>query len=72
MYWKCKDEQTVIFYDYGDLGDYEHTYPIMPQPFRLACPNGLVWVGKGRGIVDGCDYPWKNPSFCNDKKLASE
>jgi len=36
------------------------------------CPNGLVWVGKNRGIADGCDYPWRNPSLCNNKDLASK
>ena len=36
------------------------------------CPNGLVWVGKNRGIADGCDYPWRNPSICKGKNLASK
>ena len=36
------------------------------------CPNGLVWVGKNRGIADGCDYPWRNPTICSGKDLASE
>lgn len=36
------------------------------------CPNGLVWVGKNRGIADGCDYPWRNPSICANKDLASK
>jgi len=36
------------------------------------CPNGLVWVGKNRGIADGCDYPWRNPTICRGKDLASE
>lgn len=35
------------------------------------CPNGLVWAGKYRGIADGCDYPWRNPSLCNNKDLAN-
>lgn len=35
------------------------------------CPNGLVWVGKNRGIADGCDYPWRNPTICRGKDLAS-
>eukprot|EP00094_Tigriopus_californicus_P011716 TCALIF_11320-PA protein Name:"Similar to cpg-2 Chondroitin proteoglycan 2 (Caenorhabditis briggsae)" AED:0.29 eAED:0.29 QI:0/0.2/0/0.83/0.6/0.5/6/0/405 len=34
------------------------------------CPNGLVWVGKNRGIADGCDYPWRNPTICKNKDLA--
>lgn len=36
------------------------------------CPNGLVWVGKNRGIADGCDYPWRNPNICRGKDLASK
>ena len=35
------------------------------------CPNGLVWVGKNRGIADGCDYPWRNPNICRGKDLAN-
>merc|ERR1712066_440841 len=35
------------------------------------CPNGLVWVGKNRGIADGCDYPWRHPNICNNKDLAN-
>ena len=41
-------------------------------PELYDCPNGLVWVGKNRGIADGCDYPWRNPSLCQNKDLASE
>ncbi|GAB6030788.1 hypothetical protein CHUAL_007635 [Chamberlinius hualienensis] len=22
------------------------------------CPNGLVFIGRGRGLKDGCGYPW--------------
>jgi len=29
-------------------------------------------VGKNRGIADGCDYPWRNPTICRGKDLASE
>ena len=36
------------------------------------CPNGLVWVGNNRGISDGCDYPWRYPTMCNGKDLASK
>jgi len=28
-------------------------------------------VGKDRGIADGCDYPWRNPTLCNNKDLAN-
>ena len=42
------------------------------EPILYDCPNGLVWVGKDRGIADGCDYPWRNPTLCNNKDLASK
>ena len=45
---------------------------IQGTPELYDCPNGLVWVGKHRGIADGCDYPWRNPSLCRNKDLASE
>lgn len=41
------------------------------EPVLYDCPNGLVWVGKDRGIADGCDYPWRNPTLCNNKDLAN-
>ncbi len=41
-------------------------------PELYDCPNGLVFVGKNRGIADGCDYPWRNPSLCTNKDLASK
>lgn len=28
-------------------------------------------MGKDRGIADGCDYPWRNPTLCNNKDLAN-
>ena len=42
------------------------------EPVLYDCPNGLVWVGKDRGIADGCDYPWRNPTLCRNKDLASK
>ena len=42
------------------------------EPQLYDCPNGLIWVGKDRGIADGCDYPWRNPSLCRNKDLASK
>lgn len=45
---------------------------IHKNPELYDCPNGLVWVGKNRGIADGCDYPWRNPSLCLNKDLASK
>lgn len=44
---------------------------IQGTPELYDCPNGLVWVGKNRGIADGCDYPWRNPSLCQNKDLAN-
>jgi len=41
------------------------------EPQLYDCPNGLVWVGKDRGIADGCDYPWRNPTLCRNKDLAN-
>ena len=45
---------------------------VQGTPELYDCPNGLVWVGKNRGIADGCDYPWRNPSLCTNKDLASK
>ena len=42
------------------------------EPINRDCPNGLVWVGKDQGIVDGCDYPWRHPNSCVNKDLASK
>ena len=36
------------------------------------CPNGLVWIGRNQGILDGCDYPWKHPNICQNKERASK
>ncbi|KAB7502189.1 hypothetical protein Anas_13948 [Armadillidium nasatum] len=35
------------------------------------CPNGLVFVGRNRGIADGCDYPWRG-AYCLAKGRAGE
>lgn len=35
------------------------------------CPNGLVYAGRGRGLLENCDYPWRGDS-CDDKQLASK
>ncbi|XP_071546402.1 protein obstructor-E-like isoform X1 [Panulirus ornatus] len=40
------------------------------EPHLFDCPNGLVFVGRNRGIADGCDYPWRGP-YCVDKELAN-
>ena len=35
------------------------------------CPNGLVFAGRSRGILENCDYPWRS-DVCEDKTLASK
>ena len=42
------------------------------QPQLLDCPNGLVFVGRNRGIAEGCDYPWRGPNRCIDRTTASK
>ncbi|KAA0197416.1 hypothetical protein HAZT_HAZT011277 [Hyalella azteca] len=34
------------------------------------CPNGLVFVGRNRGIAEGCDYPWRG-NYCFNKQAAN-
>ncbi|KAF2358788.1 Chitin binding domain [Trinorchestia longiramus] len=34
------------------------------------CPNGLVFVGRNRGIAEGCDYPWRG-NYCFNKQVAN-
>lgn len=47
------------------------------EAFLYDCPNGLVFVGRHRGIAEGCDYPWRGP-YCQsglrgeEKQLASK
>lgn len=40
-------------------------------PQLYDCPNGLVFVGRNRGIAEGCDYPWRG-AYCDNKQLASK
>lgn len=35
------------------------------------CPNGLVFIGRNRGIAEGCDYPWRG-NYCLNKQTASK
>lgn len=35
------------------------------------CPNGLVFAGRGRGLLEHCDYPWRG-DHCDNKQLASK
>ncbi|XP_045599208.1 protein obstructor-E isoform X1 [Procambarus clarkii] len=39
-------------------------------PQLYDCPNGLVFVGRNRGITEGCDYPWRG-AYCENKQLAN-
>lgn len=39
-------------------------------PQLYDCPNGLVFVGRNRGIAEGCDYPWRG-AYCDNKQLAN-
>ncbi|XP_025831412.1 protein obstructor-E [Agrilus planipennis] len=34
------------------------------------CPNGLVFVGKHRGVTEGCDYPWR-ANYCEGRQQAN-
>jgi len=64
----CKSKTRVV----GDVEYCDRYWECEDQePILYDCPNGLVWVGKDRGIADGCDYPWRNPTLCNNKDLAN-
>jgi len=64
----CKTKTRVV----GDVEYCDRYWECEDQePVLYDCPNGLVWVGKDRGIADGCDYPWRNPTLCNNKDLAN-
>jgi len=64
----CKSKTRVV----GDVEYCDRYWECEDQePVLYDCPNGLVWVGKDRGIADGCDYPWRNPTLCNNKDLAN-
>ncbi|XP_076065887.1 protein obstructor-E-like [Oratosquilla oratoria] len=39
-------------------------------PQQYHCPNGLAFVGRNRGIADGCDYPWRG-SYCINKQMSN-
>lgn len=39
-------------------------------PQLYDCPNGLVFVGRNRGIAESCDYPWRG-AYCDTKQLAN-
>merc|ERR1739846_291079 len=64
----CKSKSRVV----GDVEYCDRYWECLTGEQELYdCPNGLVWVGKNRGIADGCDYPWRNPALCNNKDLAN-
>lgn len=65
----CKTKSSVV----GDARYCDRYWECeADEPILYDCPNGLVWVGKNRGIADGCDYPWRNPTLCRNKDLASK
>ncbi|KAG0702295.1 Protein obstructor-E [Chionoecetes opilio] len=43
---------------------------VVGNPQLYDCPNGLVFVGRNRGIAESCDYPWRGP-YCDRKQLAN-
>jgi len=64
----CKTKSRVI----GDVQYCDRYWECEDDtPQLYDCPNGLVWVGKDRGIADGCDYPWRNPTLCRARNLAN-
>merc|ERR1712141_966400 len=64
----CKSKSRVV----GDVEYCDRYWECEDQePVLYDCPDGLVWVGKDRGIADGCDSPWRNPTLCNNKDLAN-
>lgn len=38
---------------------------------QFDCPNGLVFAGRGRGLLENCNYPWAVSESCDDKQLAN-
>jgi hypothetical protein len=38
---------------------------------QFECPNGLVFAGKGRGLLENCNYPWAVSNSCDNKQLAA-
>lgn len=63
------DRKTRVVGDITYCDRYWECVSGTPQLYD--CPNGLVFVGRNRGIAEGCDYPWRG-AYCDGKQLASK
>ncbi|XP_050692006.1 protein obstructor-E-like isoform X1 [Eriocheir sinensis] len=68
------DQPNPCDYKSGIVGDITYCDRywecVVGNPQLYDCPNGLVFVGKNRGIAEACDYPWRGP-YCDGKQLAN-
>uniref|UniRef100_A0A0P4W2Y4 Chitin-binding type-2 domain-containing protein n=1 Tax=Scylla olivacea TaxID=85551 RepID=A0A0P4W2Y4_SCYOL len=68
------DQPNPCDYKSGIIGDITYCDRywecVVGNPQLYDCPNGLVFVGRNRGIAEGCDYPWRG-AYCDDKQLAN-
>ncbi|KAK4296346.1 hypothetical protein Pmani_031152 [Petrolisthes manimaculis] len=62
------DRKTRVVGDVTYCDRYWECVSGIPQLYD--CPNGLVFVGRNRGIAEGCDYPWRG-AYCDGKQLAN-
>ncbi|MCL4139689.1 UNVERIFIED_CONTAM: hypothetical protein GTU68_025509, partial [Idotea baltica] len=58
------DNPRGVTYDVTHCDRYWECVAGVPELYD--CPNGLVFVGKNRGIAEGCDYPWRG-AYCQSK-----
>lgn len=52
---KGKSGSMFAHEEYCDY--YYECDPANDEPVLQACPNGLAFAGKGRGLTGACDYP---------------
>lgn len=52
---KGKSGAVFAHEEYCDY--YYECDPTNDEPVLQACPNGLAFAGKGRGLTANCDYP---------------
>lgn len=52
---KGKSNAVFAHEEYCDY--YYECDPTNDEPVLQACPNGLAFAGKGRGLTASCDYP---------------
>ncbi|CAL4062618.1 unnamed protein product, partial [Meganyctiphanes norvegica] len=63
----CEHRHRVV----GDITYCDRYWEcVSGTPQNYDCPNGLVFVGRNRGIAEGCDYPWRG-AYCDNKQLAN-